>query len=147
MSRIASYINNLHPIHDQGLDHLIEQVISAAIPLWERTLALINPARREAVGMRIPYDRVLYDFDADFWPREEEPQTEVGESREWRRTDWGKESRILTIPNAGTFTPIPRPTRLSLREDYSNKGLQVIIKLANIQLTGEAKLRRRNMAC
>jgi len=138
LRRITSYINNLHPVHDQTLYQLVEQIISAAIPLWERTLAFINPARTQSVRNRIPYDRVRYHFDPEFWPEDAGPQIEAGESMDdfdERRGDWYEESRVLVTPNAEAFTPIPRPPPLSLRDKYSNKGLQVIVKLANIQLT------------
>ena len=38
ISRITSYINNLHPLKYKGLYRLIERVIDAAIPLWNLTL-------------------------------------------------------------------------------------------------------------
>ena len=38
ISRITSYINNLHPLKYKGLYQLIERVIDAAIPLWNLTL-------------------------------------------------------------------------------------------------------------
>ena len=38
LSRITSYINNLHPVEYKGLYGLIERVTDAAIPLWNLTL-------------------------------------------------------------------------------------------------------------
>ena len=41
-SRITSYINNFHPLKYKNLYRLVEQVINAAIPLWNMTLGHLD---------------------------------------------------------------------------------------------------------
>lgn len=58
--RITSYINNLHPKHTE-LYGLIEKIIDASIPLWERTLAPLGIADMPYFFERIPCDDVVYE--------------------------------------------------------------------------------------
>jgi len=143
--RVTSYINNLHPVHDKYLYPFVEEIITAAIPLWERTLAPLNPERdEEMVGRRLPYNDVEYSIDADEWPEEDGPRQEIGEDEtnfEDRRQEWIEDYRDLVIPEPGTFSqPLARPPPYSLREGFKERGLQVIVKLANIHLTPENPL-------
>jgi len=118
--RIKSYINNLHPEKFEGLYALIERLISCAIPLWNMTLTpLKEPAYR---FHRIKYHQVKYS----------------GKGR----------NRQLVQPDPGFFQPPDPHTTgrgsgrvlsdpVDLRKDYAHRGLQVIVKLANIHLTPE----------
>ena len=138
--RITSYINNLHPVHDSQLYSMMEEILTATIPLWERT---ISPIRRYAHrhGVRIPYDEVTYDFNpqygADAMPQVF-PPPEVGEDQYTyadRIHEWLDEARILALPDAGAFAgPPSHPLPYPLSEKFKDQGLQVFIKLTNIQL-------------
>jgi Protein of unknown function (DUF4246) len=110
--RITSYINNLHPEKHQGLYTLIEQLIACAIPLWNLTL---TPLKEYAYR----YHRIAYN--------------EVEYRGKGRR-------RKLVQPDVGFFRPPdPQTTEppVDLRKDYAHRGLQIIVKLANIHLTPE----------
>lgn len=61
--RIVSYINNLHPRHAE-LYGIVEKVIDAAIPLWERTLAPLYADKME-YHQRVPCTNVKYEGDED----------------------------------------------------------------------------------
>jgi hypothetical protein len=74
-------------------------------------------------------------------PEEDKPKQQDGESvndfweRRWR---WEEDTRKAVLPEPEEFTP---PSRLDhekivdLRKDFGHRGLQIIVKLANIELT------------
>ena len=115
-------------------------MIEAAIPLWNLTLApyasLCNSPRR------IVYDECRYNPD----PEKDmpEPEREAGEDRKsWgARNDlyweWVQIKRKVILPEPPEkFEPLPAPLPLNLRKRYGGKPLQVIVKLANVELTPE----------
>ncbi|KDR71066.1 hypothetical protein GALMADRAFT_127278 [Galerina marginata CBS 339.88] len=104
-AKITSYINNLHPEKHRELYSLIEQVIDAAIPLWDMTLApTVECNWNESL-------RLIY-------------------RRSWTTND-------IIQPEPGPFRPPQNPPCLNLRRQFIDEGLQVIVKLANIELTPE----------
>ncbi|RFU23923.1 hypothetical protein B7463_g12415, partial [Scytalidium lignicola] len=110
--KILSYINNLHPVQYKEIYHLIETVISHAIPLWNFTLGPMERGFRRK--QRIYYDSPRYKK---------------------RISDDGTH-RILVLPEPSKYAPIPQP-EVNLRAEAKERGLQVIVKLANIHLTPE----------
>ena len=149
---ITSYINNLHPQHHSQLYSVIEKVIAKVIPLWSLTL---SPMRRQFVAIRprIVQDAVEYiHINKDQQPLKAKDETRI----DWyeRRDTWKRQNRILIMPEPGEFMTreerVPEHRRhelldhetgllkaLDLRREYKDDGLQVIVKLANIQLTPE----------
>ena len=127
--KITSYINNLHPRLHTNLYSVIEDFITKSIPLWNLTLSSTR-ARREA---RIPHEYTDYDF-----PLGHKPPKEIGDDWE-ARENWMRANRILQRPEPRGFEPYRRPVdeQVNLRKDFAEQGLQVIVKLANIQLTTE----------
>jgi hypothetical protein len=106
---------------------------------------------------RIEYHSVDYDpCSPDYVPEEEQPQQEEDEDNRdfWdRELEWRREycQNHLVLPDPGDFEP-PNKDILStllssttedvesgvnLWNQYNHKNLQVIVKLANIQLTPE----------
>jgi hypothetical protein len=145
-ARITSYINNLHPLKEKALYGLVEQLITASIPLWQVTLA---PLLDEDYGWenRIEYNEVTYDPDPENGPDTDGPQWNPDENGDdpnygnegdfWeRREEWIKETRQVVMPDfPETFVPPDRATATDLRAEY--EGLQIIVKFANIMLTPE----------
>ena len=140
--RITSYINNLHPVHHQPLYPLIETLIDASIPLWNSTLAPCN-----AWELRIKYHEVEFKVDIDALSNDH-PEAPVqgpdeDEDDYWQRFEawrWDFAGLILPEPEA-----MVRKSEISKQESKENvdlkhhyKGLQVIVKLANIVLTPES---------
>lgn len=148
--RITTYINNLHPERHRDLYGIINQVLTRVVPMWSATLW---PLRQEFDDwkLRIPYGECEYD---------EGPQQEDGESDDdynKRREPWLAETRRLFPPLPATMTSflldvqektrrvvLPEPamylptlasTVPSLKVKHTS--LQVIVKLANIELTPE----------
>ncbi|KAL4993640.1 hypothetical protein BDV10DRAFT_189787 [Aspergillus recurvatus] len=123
--RIASYINNLHPVTHKDLYRVIEEIIERAIPLWNVSLTW-----RVDLPRRIPYDYVEYPSDEE--PEPDEDDDDYDELyEEWRNRRQPKH------PDPGPFQP-PRTNwhaPVNLRDQFRDKGLQVIVKLANIELT------------
>ena len=138
--RITSYINNLHPKKERNLYELIEGLIDAAIPLWNITLAPLAD-RSFQHQLRINFAAVAYDPDPSTWPESEKIKQGSDEDEDDfldREEEWIKANRRLVHPEpGGTFQPRQQPPPLDLKTKYGERGLQVIVKLANIQLTPE----------
>ncbi|RDW92924.1 DUF4246 domain-containing protein [Aspergillus mulundensis] len=127
--RIVSYINNLHPAKHMDLYHVIEQIITRTIPLWN-----ISITRLDDLPRRIHYHTVEY-------PSDEEPEPEWNPDPNDRRYEEWSEKRQPKQPE-----PHPRllqppmvepPELVDLRNSFRERGLQIIVKLANIELTPE----------
>ena len=93
---------------------------------------------------RIPYESVKYDPDPEDLSDSEGPQQLLGEDEDayWeRREEWTQAMREanLVMPEPGEFSPLEDPPKFGLREVFGGRkrGLQVIVKLANIELTPE----------
>jgi len=64
----------------------------------------------------------------------------VGDQMEYDFQEWLRETKQSIQPEPGVFKPQPAPKPeelVDLQRDFSEKGLQVIVKLANIHLTPE----------
>lgn len=156
--KFVSYINNLHPQRYKELYGIIEEVLDRAISLWNETLTPINERARNWVPRleRIPYTEVSYDPDPETMSDSEVPHQEEDENEDdfWdRHRQWAESIRKVVLPEPGTFEPpsvaehnryglVPGTTdkllpelRVDLKRDYQKRGLQVIVKLANIELT------------
>ncbi|KDR70062.1 hypothetical protein GALMADRAFT_255445 [Galerina marginata CBS 339.88] len=139
-AKITSYINNLHPWEERPLYGLIEKVISASIPLWDLTLAPLQDGHLCAIEQRIPYTNVTYDPDPEAGSEYKGPPQEPGEDDydySNRQEAWYEANRRTNLPEPDSFKPLEGPPVFSLRGSYETRGLQVIVKLANIDLTPE----------
>ncbi|KIM39109.1 hypothetical protein M413DRAFT_447453 [Hebeloma cylindrosporum] len=139
-AKITSYINNLHPAQEKPLYDLVAKLITSSIPLWNLSLApLADPGFRH--GHRIEYGSAEYDPDPENGPETDGPQQEPGEDDDdyWdRRGVWYEETRQVVLPEpSDPFSPLPEPAKFDLKARYAERGLQVIVKLANIELTPE----------
>ncbi|KAF9523657.1 hypothetical protein CPB83DRAFT_886802 [Crepidotus variabilis] len=137
-SRIVSYINNLHPQETRVYD-LIGELVDASIPLWNMTLTPFSEEYRP-YKLRIPYLEVAYDPDPASGPESEGPQREIDES-DWdykdRRDEWIRATRMLVFPEPRKFEPLTTPLYFDLKKAFGARGLQVVVKLTNIELTPE----------
>ncbi|RJE26931.1 hypothetical protein PHISCL_00738 [Aspergillus sclerotialis] len=125
--RIVSYINNLHPSENRPLYDVIEKILSRTIPLWNASLTRYNE-------QRIKYRKVEYLEEAVSVPKRKD-----GESEDdfFERCDRLRAKCPVRLPEPGKFKPpeIDRRGKIDLRAMFAEKGLQVIVKLANIELT------------
>jgi hypothetical protein len=129
--KIASYINNLHPQKHKDLYHVVEEIITCAIPLWNVTLTPQDHRYRYKLPyhFRIRYESAEYEDNED----SEQPSDEDDDDY-WERM---RSQRVVIKPEPGEFTPPKQHSILDLRKDNQEHGLQVIVKLANIHLTPE----------
>jgi hypothetical protein len=159
--RITSYINNLHPKEHPELYEITEKIISASIPLWNATL---TPLKRglSQVKLRLPFVAVDYASHPDEIEYDEHPtqgDDEQDDAYDERYNEWIEENTEINLPEPGVFstggnsgdTDHEEETEkddkerakdldeanVDLRAQYGHRGLQVIVKLANIHLTPE----------
>lgn len=136
-AKITSYINNLHPQKNKELYTIIESVITQTIPLWNMTLTPLKEGY--STSWRIKYE-LEYEVDPEDIAEELKPQQEEGEDEDdyWeRREEWENNMRQAKQPEPEEFKPKELPQTVDLVNDYAHRGLQVIVKLANIELTPE----------
>ncbi|PYI15988.1 hypothetical protein BO99DRAFT_294313, partial [Aspergillus violaceofuscus CBS 115571] len=138
--RITSYINNLRPDSNFALYDVIEKIITCTVPLWNETLTpLIDDAYRN-------FNRIDYS-GPDMSPPEPEKCTESEEDIEHEGPvldDWTnllrqwRVSHRLPPPKIGEFEPFPPvEIEVDMKTMFQKHGLQVIVKLTNIELTPE----------
>lgn len=89
--------------------------------------------------------RIDYDMQPEY---EDAPETEAPQQADDKHDDnfmeqkseceWVQKHRKLVLPDVELpFKLLMEPKKLSLREQFGKHGLQVIVKLANIELTRE----------
>lgn len=133
--KLTSYINNLHPIHHKELYSVLEDLIAKVIPAWSLTLGILNRKLLKEQDLRIPCPN-----GAEYENEDDDDDDEDDEDDDETYTSWDeyvrrRDARRTLIP------PQPRPYRskpppsFDLRTSFAAQGLQVIVKLATIQLT------------
>ncbi|KAE8138849.1 hypothetical protein BDV38DRAFT_291879 [Aspergillus pseudotamarii] len=147
--RIASYINNLQLVKDQGLYDVIGKIITITIPLWEKSLA-----SRHSDEDRIKYTEVQYGehiepepippwdgVNIEDYSDENTPYlwSEAEEDAYYELTEPWEASRPIILPEPGEFRPHEETEykKVDLRKEFPGQRLQIIVKLANIELTPE----------
>ncbi|KAJ8073725.1 hypothetical protein AAF712_003212 [Marasmius tenuissimus] len=130
---ITSYINNLHP-RNKELYGVLEKVIAKTIPSWNDCLSYLNGDSL----MRVPTgDGARYEHPSG---EQRLPEPDEDEYTRWNRDrEWHRANRVLIQPEPRDYVPLSREaiTSVDLRKDWKEKGLQVIVKLANIELRPE----------
>jgi len=161
--KIDSYINNLHPQHAE-LYQVLEKLIQIAIPLWNESISWIRSRNRIHIRGFSSLD--YYYPDSIEFPREQYQPDPVKKSKsldEWHYDfrfmdpdrDWAAENGLVSeweawhdehkilLQHEPTFTPRsefenrPEARPIDLQKDFHESGIQVIIKLVNIELTPE----------
>ncbi|KAJ5375552.1 Protein of unknown function DUF4246 [Penicillium concentricum] len=126
--RIISYINNAHPVHHKSLYEVVEKIIARAIPLWNRSLSVIH-------SPRIEYQRVEYGEHLDPEPVQNDDDSDFDEDDFWDvHREW-RNRRPIIRPEPDSFQPPHERHSADLREQFPNAKLQIIVKLANIELS------------
>jgi hypothetical protein len=129
-----SYVNNLHPETHQELASVLPDLFARFLPLWEKVLTDLRhprPLRIEAD----PYG--WYDSEPEYPDKasysDDEAYAEAVRAWEEAQDEWW-ENRRPVVPDAPVFTPPESPDDTA-RVDLRGRRLQVIVKLATIQLT------------
>lgn len=127
--RIVSYINNLHPERHRALYQVIEKILTRTIPLWNKTLSLLQDEYK-----RIEYYEVEFEDHPEPYP---DAANVDAENTEWERLMEWQLRQPIKLPEPRSFAPHTFKSQVNLRQEYAERGLQVIVKLANIELTPE----------
>ncbi|KAL1848062.1 hypothetical protein Plec18167_008758 [Paecilomyces lecythidis] len=152
---LASYINNLHPEKHKELYGVIEEIIEKVSGLWEMTLTPVKDMLHSRA--RIEYHKVEYEPLTEE-AKQSHPVKEHNETEadfEARCQEWKMQHYRVKQPDAGEFRPwaVPRfmienlpedqpnPLRIEepvkLKEEYGERGLQVYVRVLDINLTPE----------
>lgn len=141
--KILSYINNIHPVRQRALYPLIEQVMTAALPMWDQVLGFIRDYESEGDLRRIRRDAA--DYSSQEGEEEEDEDEEEDDWSEGQYAERNDRRRTLIFPNPPAYDSSENKASVShaghLRELFASNsgssGLQIIVKLANIVLTPE----------
>lgn len=156
-AKIVSYINNLHPDKHQELYGVLEQFVDKAIPLWNESLSWFQQRFRFKISYTGSDDWELPPGLKYVRPRRSDDEGEDGENNDEENEDeedsdleydedyreWKVQHRILIQREPEDYTPFQDTLsrkgakKIDLKKDFSQSGLQVIFKLANIHLTPE----------
>lgn len=149
-AKIASYVNNLHPTHNQDLYKVLEQMVDQSIPLWNEVVSWFQDRRRIEVenpgsedwsrpeGAKSPEWQTPED-----WNEEENGEYDKMDDPAYYEDiyrEWFDSVKILEIPEPNEYVPFDETTDrpgahcIDLREEFKDSGLQIIFKLANIHL-------------
>ncbi|KAL0575762.1 hypothetical protein V5O48_006205 [Marasmius crinis-equi] len=130
---ITSYINNLHPRRHAALYRVLEKIIARTIPLWDDCLSYF--------GFDDSRHRVYCTGDGpqyEYPLGEERPvgSDEENEEDDERDEQWRRDNRVLVQPEPEEYEPCdPAVLRhVNLRKDWKGEGLQINVKLTNIEL-------------
>lgn len=143
---ILSYINNAHPVKHRTLYQAIETIISRTVPLWEASLTEKDHPKRISYN-NVEWEEGYGEDEFPEWDEEEEEYDGNGDFQEYlkrnrdhyERQRGYQATRRVKIPEPGEFK-IPEPDKyrvqpINFRTDFCHRKLQVIVKLANIELT------------
>ncbi|MFF9624909.1 DUF4246 domain-containing protein [Streptomyces griseosporeus] len=131
-----SYVNNVHPETHHELASVLPELFARFLPLWENVLTDLRHPRPLRIAVD-PYN--WYDSEPEYPDRssysDDDAHAEAVRVWEEAQDDWW-ENRRPVIPDAPAFTPPELPDD-SARVGLRGRRLQVIVKLATIQLTPE----------
>ncbi|KAF4990267.1 hypothetical protein FGRMN_8575 [Fusarium graminum] len=161
-ARFTSYVNNLHPTKFSHIYKALEQVIDKAIPAWDQCLRDdendenwqpefnmsfkdkdIHLTNEELIGLerecRFEIDDPI-EIDQEEQDRRKNagltPLTPNVDDESLARAKW-KKVREIKLPDPLPYKPIDYTPKQSLRDKFRENGLQVIVKMASIELTPE----------
>ncbi|KAJ5086395.1 hypothetical protein NUU61_007702 [Penicillium alfredii] len=121
---IESYINNIHPQQHKDLYKAIEKILTCTIPLWDAVLSQLGP----------DFKRVQYRGFGN--PHFHQDRPEFGSDSFW---DEDHIRKALKGQGQDTFESYKH--QVKLRENFHDTGLQVIVKMVNVELTPDNPVR------
>ncbi|KAF7907850.1 hypothetical protein BELL_0449g00070 [Botrytis elliptica] len=158
--KFTSYINNIHPTKYPEIYRTIEKLVETTLPLWNQCLALnTNYDKNHGAGRiepRFPYPDDRDDENPELWNppcagqgvgekesdfgsgNEDEIDIEGidNEIEEEEAEEKWRETRKPVIPEP-LFEDVDYSIKLRLEHQFQESGLQIIIKMASIELTPE----------
>lgn len=128
-------------MHHGLLYPIIENLIDAAIPLWNATLTTSDHYTPRVPYNSIDYEPDLYSMkegDSGYPVRQKDESNHDYHTRIWTFRDEFEQSQTLLVPEPAMpmiDLNLDDKHKIDLKRDY--KTFQVIVKLANIILTPE----------
>ncbi|KAG0200204.1 hypothetical protein BGX33_011147 [Mortierella sp. NVP41] len=122
-AKARSYINNLHPVEHKEMYPILEEIIERFLPMFEEVLGDMR-----AFGTKTK--RLIADTYG--WYGEEKDYEDFEEEDDYYDYIANRVPELPTIPE---FTPPEDAPKYDLRT--GKRSLQLIVKLANIELTPE----------
>jgi hypothetical protein len=145
-AEIDSYINNLHPQDHKDLYHIIEKIITKAVPFWNIVYQSAHYHGMLATSLRINCDEISHRYP-DGYDEDEPEGFDEDVDDLW---EYNYDRRIFNLPEPKespeqviTISDIEKRWDFLDLDDGNKEGklkdknLQVIVKLANIHLTPE----------
>lgn len=123
--KFCSYINNLNPTEHKELYKIIEKIMEKFIPMFNRCLTDVTVWKGSIIGMS-KYS--FYDHKDTFVYDENE---EWNEETNRKYEEWQRNRKFLPI----TVPEFKIPEYNQIQIDLKGHRLQVIVKIANIELT------------
>ncbi|HEY3506254.1 MAG TPA: DUF4246 domain-containing protein [Actinocatenispora sp.] len=126
-----SYVNNVHPVAHRELASVLPEVFARLRPLLDNVLTDLRHPR----PLRIEADSYTWYDNAPGKPVEPDDDADEDAQTAWEEAsdDWW-DTRRPVIPDAPAFVAPVAPDDAA-RVDLRGRRLQVIVKLATIQLT------------
>lgn len=126
--KAKSYINNLHPVEHRGMYPVLEEILERFLPMFEQVLGEMESLTSKTP--RLTADSYTW-YDGQVTPQFGEGDEEA--EQEYFRTRVPNPIHIPPFDLAAKNTN--RPRAYNLLHQLQQQPLQVIIKLANIELT------------
>lgn len=122
---IDSYINNLPPKRNAALYSSIGRILSRFLPMFSRVLRDLAHPRNHRISVdAFSWWEVEKEFE---YNEDDEDDDEQEQYDKWKR------SKVLKLPEVPKFIP---PPSIDISDfDLKGQQFQVIVKLANIELT------------
>ncbi|KAF2488955.1 hypothetical protein BU16DRAFT_520007 [Lophium mytilinum] len=144
-AQITSYINNLHPVHYEGLYKVIEKFIAKSIHPWSTVFKSLRITSCQRVPMEETvfsrsstyiHESKVYEFpQGESRPKEDDETSDDVDAYE-RDEQWLHDTRVLVEPDAVAYDDVDRQPHVKMDfKDFSK--IQVIVKIATIHLTPE----------
>ncbi|ETS80957.1 hypothetical protein PFICI_08486 [Pestalotiopsis fici W106-1] len=149
--KFTSYINNLHPEKYSSIYRTIEKLIDITLPAWDQCLAThknsnaaVQPGR---CSSRFPYPDDPNDWNAEHWfPSDPREVADVG--MDWTEiygSEYHPQDAEKWVYLRQPVNPEPSYKEINytiaskdrLAQRFRDSGLQVIVKMASIELTPE----------
>ncbi|KAG0045706.1 hypothetical protein BGZ83_009071 [Gryganskiella cystojenkinii] len=132
-----SYINNLHPLEHKDMYPVLEEILEYFIPMFEQVLAEMRDIHERPQRLTVDPCHEWYELPQEFnIPWEQRDEASYLAEDAWRQV---RIPKPVKVPD--TFVPPPElePFKLKSTGTDSNRKepLQVIVKLANIELSPE----------
>ncbi|KAJ5119067.1 hypothetical protein N7448_010775 [Penicillium atrosanguineum] len=133
--RVLSYINNAHPVDHRALYDVVEKILAQVFPLWEKSLS-----GRGWYDKRIEFKESEYEEGSDpepVWnPEDIDDNGDKCYEQQWNL--W-YDSLKIKLPEPGEFRIRDSQDEkvVNFNKHFPNKRFQVVVKLANIELSPE----------